>query len=185
MTDRDYNFDMIVAIDKLLPKKGDFRSGEIAEKLVAQLEETDPDLLSGWLHDNARTFLSRYVSDHSSRSRMASNRNAATTRAEAKAQARSVFSDAATAFEQGDARPLTSWLQSTYAVDDENTRKRLVEMNKDELEYVQRGHERRSKEAKFEALYIAAIRKKVTGSKTVGDVWKEDQLAKLRDTIEA
>jgi hypothetical protein len=171
VTARDYNADMLAAIKRAVPKRGGWVASDVAQKLVATLEENDVDLLHGWLAENSRSIMTDYVS------RVMTSRPASRP----KTAIKSAFNDAVTS--PTPAAAVSRWLSSTYAVADDNTRKALGEMTKDDLLYVADRHERRAKENQFEAIFFQVLARRVPKGKVVDDVLSEKQIVNVREGI--
>jgi hypothetical protein len=77
---------------------------QVAEKLVAYLRETDPELLSGWLDDQAEHFIWQMINDRD-RSRRAQGKERAN---------RVAFAVAAGQYAEGDAAALGAFLDMPF-----------------------------------------------------------------------
>lgn len=150
---------------------GPYTSTVVAEHIVEKLRATDPDLLTGWLDQQAVQFL-----------RIAINQRDHSQRAHARSSAgRSVFRDAAEAFEAGNPEPLSTLMRTVYVVED-GSRVRLAEMTKPELLYAADDYARRAAENLLQESFLRALAKKV-GNRKVSDVFDEQKLTALWQSI--
>jgi hypothetical protein len=170
VTERNYAMEMRALVDS--ETVGDYVAPLVAARIVSKLRASDPDLLRGWLDAGAETFVSQAINarDRSSRTR---------ARAEL---ARGEFGDAARAHDRGDATALDGWLHARFVVDDDLTRKSLASMRRPELVFVAERYEGSARESAFEAMFMRAMAKKV-GNRTVGDVFTEEQLVRMRSSL--
>jgi hypothetical protein len=146
----------------------------MAQTLVEKLLVDDKALLRGWLDAQATDILRDYISTVD-RSNRAHNRMMSK---------RVKFRDALRDHEAGDDEALTDWLATTFVVDEDQVRKPLGAMVRDELNYVADQYERTAASAAFEEAWFRAIAKKV-GRGCVGDVFTEEELVKMRNSIDA
>lgn len=167
---RDYNKEMnTIVLDILSEVEGDFVSSILAWDLVTKLEETDPDLLNGWLHLHAKSFVAGVLNSH-----------IRSWRAKARSQARvSAFSKAAKRFsETGDLSELGGWMNLRYVVDDQSTQRRLGEMRREDLLFVASRYGNTARTLLLEEAFHRAIASRV-GSKTVEEVFTDDQISEM------
>jgi hypothetical protein len=94
------------------------------------------------------------------------------------------FREAIQENEGGDPTALSSWLGTSFVVNEDAIRKPLGDMVKDELTFVADSYGRTATSAAFEEAWFRAIAKRV-GSRTVGEVYTEDQLVTMRNSINA
>jgi len=138
----------------------------VAARIVTKLRATDPDLLAGWLDLGAAGWLCEAIGhiDRSARSR-------------ARAVAgRSAFAEGAAV---GD---VTGFLTIRYVIDDEQTRKPLAHLGRDELLYVAKSYDAAAKTSQMEAAFFRALAKQV-GTGTVADHFTEQQITDMRRSI--
>jgi hypothetical protein len=167
---RNYATEMRATIDAETAD-GPYMSVVVAARIVEKLEATDPELLQGWLSTQAVQFV-----------RMAINARDCSTRTHARATAgRSVFKEMADAAEAGDAEPLGSWLRTVFVLED-GSRQRLAEMRAADLTFVADDYGRRAADALMQESFLRALAKKV-GKRKVSDVYDEDKLAQLWQSI--
>lgn len=176
---RDYVAEMLDKINAGFAVESDLplNAMMVAKRIVIELEETDPDLLRGWLHLQAEDILRRYVGLVQGSER-AHNRAVSGRRA---------FQEAREAHENGDSEPLmahTTWLSTMYVVDDSYTRRPLGECTAVDLRYVSGRYETTARRASFEAVFFNMLADKV-GDDKVGDVYSEEEIAHFRTTIDS
>jgi hypothetical protein len=154
---RNYAADMRALIDEATAD-GPYVPRIIATELTEKLRVNDPDLLHGWLTEQAEHFLWQAINDRD-RSRRAS----ATHQIR-----RGAFSEAA------QTGTTSSYLNLPFTVQD-GSRRSLGSLRKPDLLYVSADYQRRADENGFLATVMAAIAKKI-GDKTVSEVYTEEQL---------
>ena len=163
---RNYVAEMRAVIDSETAS-GPYISAVVAEHIVDKLRATDPELLQGWLDQQAVNFL-----------RHAINLRDCSARSHARATAgRSVFKDAADAAEAGDPEALGSFLSVVHVIED-GSRVRLAEMRKPELLFVAETYDRRAAENALQAAFLGALARKV-GKGRVSDHFDEQKLNEL------
>lgn len=164
---RDYIAEMDAQIDAAT-QGSDWVPAIVAAKLVVSV---DPDLLDGWLHAIAEHALTDVITK-----RERSQRATARTRAGSKA-----FAEARDALENGDQAAL-SMFAVTFAVDEDNTRRRVADMTGKDHLFVAADYERDAKPLLMEAAFHKAVAKKV-GSKRTADVFSEAKYDELYRSI--
>lgn len=160
---RNYATDMRALIDEATDG-GPYVPRIIASEIVEKLQATDPDLLHGWLTEQAEHFIWQAINDRD-RSRRAHTTHQIR---------RGAFADAA------DAGTTNSYLSLPFTVED-GTRRHLGTLRKPDLLYVSATYQRRANENQFLAQVMTAIAKKI-GSRTVAEVYDEDQLRAMFQT---
>lgn len=170
--ERDYVGEMRALLDAEAAKSTD-PAPVIAERVVRKLRTTDPDLLSGWLHANAHTFVREAIgaAARSVRSHLRQT------------QGRGVFAGDAEAFKSGDAEAMDRWLDATYRVEG-GVRKPLRDMTSADLLWKADEYEKTERDAAMEKAFLRAIAKKV-GKSTVGERLTEEQIRTIRKALEA
>lgn len=163
---RDYAAEMRALIDA--EAQGSYAAPVKAAEIVEKLRVTDPDLLRGWLNDQAVSFV-----------REAINARDASVRTHNRITAsRSVFRRAAEAAEAGDDEELrTNFLGEMYIVDG-GSKMPLREMKATELVFAADDYSRRSDELALRAAFLRALAKKC-GRRSVGEVFDEEKLSRL------
>lgn len=170
VSDRDYLAEMRAVIDAETAG-GPYASPVIAEQIVVKLRATDPDLLDGWLHAQAASFI-----------RHAINLRDCSTRSHARSTSgRSVFADAAKRHEAGESDAMQGWLYVVHVVED-GTRKKLAEMTADDLMHVAADYDERARENAMHSAFLKAVAKKVRKG-VVGDHFTDEKLAQLWQSI--
>lgn len=158
--------DMIGAT--LEAQDGDFVPAVLAEKLVAQVQESDPDALEEWLHVRAPSFVAREISTrlrlHRSRAR--------------KQVVLGAFGAAADAAEDGDWEPISRFAV-IYEIDEENTRRPFGKMLRADCQFAAAAYERSANEDLLYAAFLKAVAKRLTNNRTVAEVFTEEQIAAL------
>lgn len=170
-THRDYIAEMNAAITEALGE-GDIVAPLIAEKLHADLLETDPDLLDGWLRACAVHFLTRAIGDRDRR-----ERTAARTRGEARR-----FRAATEAAVGGDDAPLSLFATVRYVVDENETRRVLGDMTGTDHLFVADGYRESAAKARMLEAFHRAVARKV-GKRKTSDVFTEAEYQRLYDSI--
>jgi hypothetical protein len=179
MIRRDYATEMLDKVNETFAAAADgpVSAAVVAKRIVAQLEDADPDLLRGWLRLNAEDLLRRYIGivqgSERSHNRAVSGRRA--------------FAEAREAHEAGDSEPLqahTTWLSSMFVVDDKYSRLPLGDCTATELRYVSSRYEQTARSASFEAVFFKMLAEKV-GDQKVSDVYTEDEIAEFRSDIDS
>jgi hypothetical protein len=168
--ERDFNAEMNEKIVETFAEiDGDFVSSIVAWDLVTKLMETDPELLSGWLHLHAKSFVAGVLNSH-----------VRSFRAKARSQAKaSAFATAARRFEAtGDISDLGGWFNVRYVVDDQSTQRRLGEMSQADLLFVASRYGRTARTLLLEEAFHRALAARV-GNRTVADVFTEDQISEM------
>lgn len=164
----EYMVKMRALIDQMAnPEAGPYSSPKIALKIVEYLRLEDPDLLNGWLHEQAAHMVREMINARD-RSRRAHVR--ATSQ-------RSVFKEAAEQFEGGNRGELIQWSETVHVVGD-GTRKRLAELTAEELLHVSERYENTENESRMMKVFLRAIAKKI-GNGRVEDYFDNDQLRRM------
>lgn len=152
---------------------GPYVSRIAASEIIAKLRVQDPDLLAGWLDEQAEHFLWQMIND---RDRSRRGHLAATS-------GRSAFRDAADAAEQGDETALRPYLDGhVYAVAD-GSRRRLATLTRPDLEYVAGGYEKRARSNAFRGTFMRTLAKKVAPGRVVEDYFTEAQIAVMMSSL--
>jgi hypothetical protein len=151
---------------------GEYSAPQVANELVEYLQQNDPGLLQGFLSTYAVTLIRQTINE---RDRSFRSHNRATAR-------RSVFRQAAQAFEEGDMEPLHTHFLSEMHVIRDGSKRQLKDMTASDLLYVagtlrQQAHSLRMQEAFMRALA------KQCGNKPVGEIYTEEQLAVMWGSI--
>lgn len=166
MSDRDFAAEMRRVIDDHTADGG-YVPRIAASEIVEKLRVNNPELLAGWLDQQAAHFVWQAIND-----RDRSIRSGATERAR-----RGAFAQAA----QGDGDQLHAFLEVPYTVED-GSRRPLARLTHADLLFVADEYDARAARNKFHASFIRALAKKVkTG--TVADHLTEEQVASMWTSI--
>lgn len=159
---------------------GDFSPADVAEHLVAKLRAQDPELLLLYLEEHAVQSITRLILHMHSLRRAAARRGGP-----ARVTRRSVFADAVAAHEDGDGDALEmfrrGWLDVAIEGRD-GAMMHLRDCKKDNLLYAASRYQQREQSNRFERLFLEAIAKQV-GTKTVGEIYTDAQLTRMRDSL--
>lgn len=149
----------------------DFVVAVVAQKVEAQLRESNPDLLDAWLHAHASIFLGQLINERVRRRRHASLRQAPQRK----------FAEAADAAENGDTVPLTQFLVD-YEIDEDHTRRRVMDMTGADHQFVSDRYQASgSRDLMLSAFHRAVARK--VGKKRTADVLSEAQYLDLYRSV--
>lgn len=161
MTGRDYAGEMRAIIDAETGE-GIYYTASVAEHIVAKLEQTDPELLTGWLTQQAQTLVAKAI-----------NQRDASVRAYARAHgARVQFGrDAAS----GDPERIRGWLDVRYTMAD-GSRKRLAEMTVDDLMFVADTYLKRAAAYSLRYNFLTVLIDSMSEKDTVGKVHDNESL---------
>lgn len=146
----------------------------MAQILIEKLRLDDKPLLDGWLAAQALDILRDYISTID-RSQRAHNR---------RMSRRIAFRDALKEHQGGDDDALTTWLKTSFVVDENQLRKPLGDMVRGDLTFIADQYERTIASAAFEEAWFRALAKRV-GKACVRDVFTEEELVKMRNSIDA
>lgn len=165
MGDRDYAGEMRVLIDDRTDVPDGYVAIDVAREIVAELRETDPDLLAGWLDAQAEQFIRAAISSRDRSIR--SHRRAM--------KAASVFGEAVSeAMTTGNTTALHGYLHLPFTLAGD-VRKPLGALTHDDLVFVRDDYSRRARENTFYASVMGKLAEKVTAG-TVADHFTEVQL---------
>jgi hypothetical protein len=161
---RDYLSDMNDAVEAAIPDGADYVAPLVAADLIERLRSEDPDLLHGWLNLKAAVFLADVIARRSNSKRQ-------TARA---AAPRRAFAEATRTFETTHDPAVLSPFAFEYVIDAANTRRTVARMTAADCRFVAERYEDTARSARMQASFHRAVAKKV-GTRTVGDVFSEDQ----------
>lgn len=163
--------DLRAMIDKEISEAGPvWTSAEIAARVVAKLRVYDPELLAKWLDANAVPVVRETVNAISRAERSAIRQKPLGPVAR--------FEAAVRRYEEGDKTALSQWLGVDYVINDENQRKRLGDMERDDLLYAATAYTKRAKYSSMQAAFLRALAERV-GAGTVNQVFDDEQLSRL------
>lgn len=145
-------------------EKGEIVARVVAESIVEELRTHDPAFLAEWLDARAGEILGDYIRD-----RLNSRR--ATARV---MHSRSVFAAAASSFEEtGDVASFSAF-DALVVVNEDNLRRRVGDMTKEDCLFVAHAYGRSRREAEMYERFHLALAEKL-GDSTVRDVYTEEQ----------
>lgn len=171
---RDLAREIRAIVDDELEKAGDvYVAGLIAQKVVARLRRDDPELLTKFLDQHAVNIVTRMVGDISR-----------SLKTHARAQSgRKQFAKAVERQEAGEPRALASWLDTVYVVTTDEQRKRLRDMDRQDLEYAITDYTNRARVNALQAAFLRALAKKI-GARTVGEVYGDEELSRMWNSLQ-
>lgn len=160
---RDYAREMRELIDKTAT--GEYAPPLLAAQLVNRLRAEDPELLQGWLDEQAVQFLRHAINQ----------RDAAVRTHNRRFQARSVFSGAVSAFRAGNQYALQGFREEHYPVAS-GTKKPFGQMTHQDLLYAAESYRQRKDQNALQEAFLRAVAERVGTDQVVQDVFDEDQL---------
>jgi hypothetical protein len=168
MGERDFTREMDLVIERHTGVDT-YQSRIVAQDIVSELLAQDPDLLNGWLQVRAADLLHDAINyrDRSRRARGVIE------------EKKQDFNDVLDDFVAGKTEPLRSFLGTMHAVDRENNRKKLRNMNRTDLGFLADRYQDRARENGFLAAFYRELSRRV-GDRTVGDVFSEAQIQAMR-----
>jgi hypothetical protein len=170
---RDYCGEMRQVIDAATADGRPYISRVLAGEIVAQLRIEDPELLLGWLDVTAEHWVWRLIND----------RDRALRSAALYHSPRSEFQRAAQAYATGgDDTALRRFLDIPFVVED-GTRKRLGTLDRDNLLFVATEYDKRANNSLMMSAFMKALAKKLQNGQVVSDVFNEEQLAAIFDSL--
>ena len=171
---RDLAREVRAIVDDELEKAGEtYVAGLVAQKVVARLRRDDPELLAKFLEQHAVNIVTRMVGDISR-----------ATKTHARATSGQVqFRKALERQEAGEPRALSVWLDTVYVVTTNEQRKRLRDMDRQDLEYAINDYTNRAKVNMLQAQFLRALAKKV-GARTVGEVYSDEELIRMWNSLQ-
>lgn len=172
ITTRNVTGDMKAQIERQLELAGDtWIPAAVAVALVERLAEEDPELLSKWLEANAVGVVRAAIVDlersKRSQARLGAKREP------------SVFTKALSQYDE-ERRPeiLAAWMDTTFVVSASNARKRLADMERQDLLFASDRYTQLSRSHAMQAAFLRVLADRV-GARQVKDVIDEDQLAQV------
>lgn len=172
---RNLNRDLNEVIRDEIKRAGDsYVAAAVALNVVERLREQDPELLTKFLDQHAVTVIHREILNLEGSKKFQARASSERTE---KAKA-SVFSNAVSRYEGGQKQALTPWLDTVYVVTSNNLRRRLADMDKEDLEYAANQYINRARANELQAAFLRALANRV-GAGTVADVLEEEQLSRI------
>lgn len=169
---RDFATEMRAVIDEATAG-GPYSPPRAASEIVEKLRVNDPELLDGWLHEQAEHFVWQAINDRDRSRRSVTSRRAKAT----------AFGAAAEAHQGGDVTALRPFLDAPYTVGD-GTRRPLADLTQDDLMFVATDYEQRASRNALKAAFMRALAKKVTTG-VVADHYTEAQIAAMFESLAA
>lgn len=160
---RDYAGEMRDLIDRVA--NGEYATPLVAAQLVTRLRSEDPELLQGWLDEQAVQFLRHAINQ----------RDAAIRTHNRRSRARSVFSGAVAAFQAGNRFALQGFQEEHYPVAN-GSKKPFGRMTHDDLLYAAEAYGRRKAQNALQEAFLLAVADRLADGQVVEDVFDEDQL---------
>lgn len=167
-TPRDFSGDLDKLISDLIGD-GPWTASLVADTLIKQLRDTDPELLAGWLDSHAHGLLARHIAGRANLERRHANREARDAR---------VRGD----FTSGDPQrltPYTSW----HVVDENLTRKRASEMTGREHSFVASQYRTSSRRTAMLGRFHEAIAKKCGPAGLTSDFFTEEAYVAMLQSL--
>lgn len=169
---RDLASDMRRVVDEEIAAAGPtWNAAAVAMAVVDRLRRDDPELLTKWLDLMAPEVVRKMVTDVNHVKRTEARRVSATTPSP-------VFASAIKRYEEGETKAIAAWLDTVYVVNTSNSRKRLRDMDQEELLYAAADYTARARSNAMQAAFLRAVAKRI-GAQTVGEVFNDEQLVVL------
>lgn len=165
--------DIREVVDEELARAGDtYVAGIVADRVVTRLRMDNPELLAKFLDQHAVSIITTMIGQivRAQRSHVRATAGRAT------------YQGALERYEKGDENALGAWLDTMYVVTANDQRKRLRDMDKEDLEYAIADYTERARSNTLQANFLKALAKKV-GSKSVGEVFTDEELARMWNSI--
>lgn len=171
---RDLAREVRAVVDDELDQAGDtYVAGLIAQKVIARLRREDPELLTKFLDQHAVSIVTRMVGDISRSQKTHARANSG----------REQFRRAIERQEAGEPRALAAWLDTMYVVTTDEQRKRLRDMDKQDLEYAISDYTNRARVNSMQAAFLRALAKRV-GARTVGEMYSDRELSTMWNSVQ-
>lgn len=166
--ERDYHREMNALLTSILASTDDIVVAVEANKLVAKLAETDPELLRGWLAANAEQFVADALG-----SRLRSKRGHVRRTSQARA-----FSTAARSGDPVALRPF----RTRHIVDDHYTQRAVGKMNGNDHLFVAQSYDMSAQTSQMLAAFHRAVARRV-GDRLTEEVMNEDAYLRMYESI--
>ena len=167
---RDYAGEMRELIDRIAT--GEYATPILAAQLVTRLRSEDPELLAGWLDEQAVQFLRHAINQRDASVRTYNRRT----------QRRSVFSGAVAAFQSGHPAALHGFREEHYPVANGH-KKPFGQMTHDDLVYAASAYGKRKDQNALQEAFLLAVAARVRDDQVVGDVFDDEQLRQMWHSI--
>jgi len=146
---------------------GPYSARVLAQQVLAELREHDPQILDAWLGLQAENMLWSLITQMDRRDRGNARRTSA----------RSVFAAVANSPASARRQAVTEWLTTHYTTED-GLRRELGTLRKKDLQFVANGYRSRASSNLMQAAFMDALARRV-GRGTVADHFDEEELAQL------
>lgn len=161
-------------VDAELEQAGEtYIAGVIAARIVDRLADEDPALLLQFLQAHAIQIITRMIGEITRSQR-------SYTRA---VTARRVFAGAVERHQEGNEHALASWHNVMYVVNTDQQRKRLGDMDHDELMWASQDYNARARGNLLQSAFLRALANKV-GARTVGEVYTEEEITRMWASVQ-
>lgn len=171
MQDRNVAQDIRAMIEKEISEAGPvWTAAEIAARVVTKLRVYDPELLTKWLDIHAVNVVREAVNSISRVGRTVTRQRNLGPVAR--------FEAAVKRHEQGDRTALSGWLGTDYVINSDNQRKRLSDMEREDLLYAASTYTKRAEYSSMQATFLRILADRV-GAGTVEQVFDDEQLSRL------
>jgi hypothetical protein len=171
---RDLARDIRAIVDQEIDRSGDtYIAAVVAGRVVAKLRDEDPELLTKFLDQHAVPIITRMVADISRAQKTYARNNSN----------RKLFSEAADRQERGEPRAVAAWLDTLYVVTIDQQRKRLRDMDKDDLEFAINDYTERARVNALQAAFLRALAKRI-GARTVGEMYSDEELSTMWNSVQ-
>jgi len=163
--------DLRELIEKEISEAGPvWTAAEIAARIVTKLRVYDPELLTKWLDAHAVNVIRETVNAISRADRTAMRQKPLGTVAK--------FEAALKRYGAGDKSALSGWLSTDYVINDDNQRKRLSDMEREDLLYAASAYTKRAQYSSMQATFLRVLADQV-GAGTVEQTFDDEQLSRL------
>lgn len=162
MTDQELLDKFAAFIDGELPEMGDWVAAMEADRL---LKVIDRQLLDTWLHRQAHTLLTNYITARRTHAKQML----------ARAMARGVFADAAERFTDGEGEALDPFAVR-YVINAENVSRPLGDMTAADLLYAANEYHGQAQPLLMQEAFLRALAKRVKKGKTVRESVTVEQI---------
>lgn len=160
------------ATEREIATSGGYVPRKLASDIANELQINDPELLSGWLTDQAEHILWRTINDIDRSGRMHARATAG----------RRAFASAAGAYADGNPEPLREYMDLRFTVED-GTRRPLRHLRGPDLMFVSGTYSALAKRNTFMATVMQKLAEKV-GSGTVEEHYDDAKLESIFGSFE-
>lgn len=171
---RDYSAEMTKLIEAGLDAQGDIVPSLMAADLVSDLSQRDPDLLTEWMKVHAEYILTSAIRGVLSRRRAKGSTGAAR------------FEQAAAEYEDDqDPTKFVGVFEVRYRVDEQNTQRRLGDLDADDCDFVAHDYKGRAENLllKYRLFEMLAKKLRESGAAYLSAIYTEDQIRAMYGSI--